>query len=92
MHVATTPEEIYHPDALDAHTAFRRAARDQSTPFAGQAGTGRRRHQIRVHLALGLPIVGDPLYGQGEPGGPVPACQPADALSRRLILTDALMS
>ncbi|WP_455382029.1 pseudouridine synthase [Salinispira pacifica] len=28
------------------------------------------RHQIRVHLAsVGLPIMGDPLYAQGRPGG-----------------------
>lgn len=30
-----------------------------------------RTHQLRVHCAsgLGLPIVGDPVYGRGEPGG-----------------------
>lgn len=51
-------------------------------------GTGRQ-HQIRLHLAhIGLPILGDPVYGRGE-AGPAPA--PRQMLhARRLAFVDPL--
>ena len=52
-------------------------------------GTGQT-HQLRVHMnALGLPILGDPLYPEVTP--PVPAGdfrRPLQLLARRLEFTD----
>lgn len=62
-------------------TRFRVIDRDEArrlTRVSLEPVTGRS-HQLRVHLlALGHPIVGDPLYGLGTQAGPRPD-QPADA-------------
>lgn len=67
--VASTSEQIYRPDALDAVTEFVvEQAADGRALVRARTHTGRR-HQIRAHLAhLGLPLCGDELYG-GPPFG-----------------------
>jgi 23S rRNA pseudouridine1911/1915/1917 synthase len=66
--VATTPDQMYRRDAMDAYTRFVVKQRGRRfTLVQAYAQTGRR-HQIRAHLAhLGLPLVGDELYGGPRP-------------------------
>ena len=64
MQVAETPDMQYQKGALSAHTTF---VMEQTNGVYSllrvRAHTGRR-HQVRVHLSyIGLPLVGDALYG-----------------------------
>ena len=59
------------PAGKAARTAWRVLdAKDGRSLVEFRPATGRT-HQIRVHAAsgLGLPVVGDPVYGRGEAGG-----------------------
>lgn len=61
---AETPEQIYHPDALDAHTRFSVLRRGDGVALVRAHTETGRRHQVRAHLAyVGLPLLGDELYG-----------------------------
>ena len=78
--VASTSEQIYRPDALDAHTRFAVQARGGGYVLLRVTALTGRRHQIRAHLAhLGLPLVGDTLYGGPEVDPQVLASLGADA-------------
>lgn len=65
-----------HPDGQPAVTEWRVLARgtgadEGRTWLALHPRTGRT-HQIRVHgAAIGCPLVGDPVYGNGRPGEPL---------------------
>lgn len=64
MIAAETPAQVYHPDALDAQTRFEVVARGDGVALLRAYTQTGRRHQVRAHLAyLGLPLLGDELYG-----------------------------
>ena len=59
---------VADPEGKPALTEWRRLAeRDGRALILFRPQTGRT-HQLRVHAAdgLGLPIAGDPIYGQGQ--------------------------
>ncbi|MGP7795898.1 RluA family pseudouridine synthase [Sphingomonas sp. CLY1604] len=62
---------VADPARKAARTAWQVIARQDGRALVEFRPTTGRTHQIRVHAAtgLGLPVVGDPVYGAGEAGG-----------------------
>ncbi|MCZ9343832.1 pseudouridine synthase, partial [Streptomyces sp. TRM76130] len=84
--IARRPAPTTGPGTEPGTAAPTDVARYRLTPTTGQT------HQLRVHMtALGVPILGDPLYP--EVTGPVPADdfrRPLQLLARELAFTDPL--
>ena len=59
------------PDGKAARTAWRVLRRDGSRSLVEFRPATGRTHQIRVHAleGLGMPVVGDPIYGRADPLG-----------------------
>lgn len=59
------------PDGKPAQTAWRLLRSDGSRSLVEFRPATGRTHQIRVHAleGLGMPVVGDPIYGRGDPLG-----------------------
>ena len=59
-----------HPDGQAALTRWRVLGRGAGITWLELAPQTGRTHQLRIHCAAaGFPILGDPVYGAGEPGG-----------------------
>lgn len=60
---------LVDPKGQTAETDYRLLAKADGLSWVECRPRTGRTHQIRVHLAaIGCPIVGDPLYGDGRPG------------------------
>jgi 23S rRNA pseudouridine1911/1915/1917 synthase len=58
------------PNGKSAVTHYKVLTRGEKNDLVELQPTTGRTHQLRVHVAQrGHPIVGDPLYGKGKPGG-----------------------
>lgn len=59
-----------HPEGQPARTRWRVLGRASGIAWLELRPLTGRTHQLRVHCAAeGWPILGDPVYGAGEPGG-----------------------